>query len=38
MHQFKNGPTFAMTPSIVLLFHSFTWNHSFIMVVVSSWH
>ena len=36
MHQFKNGPTFAMTPSIVLLFHSFTRNQSSSMVVVIS--
>ena len=38
MHQLKNGPIFAKTPSIVLLFHSFSLNQSSSMVVVISSH
>ncbi len=38
MHQLKNGPNLAITPSMVLRFQSLEANHPSSMAVVSSWH
>ena len=37
MHQFKNGPILARTPSMVLRFQFLAANHSSSMAAVSSW-